>query len=153
MTLCVSESCHQEIDPSWSFCPTCGADNRPPEDRPKVKQCQHEFASDNCYCVRCGRHSLKRRDNEIATPRLRSLPAAILGGLVIILACLLQLIHERGKGSLSSWVHSWYDFTYTTAGKYGQPVYTERGAYILTGIIFVGGLIFAFGLSKTTFDD
>ena len=55
MVRCVSGDCHQEIAPGWSFCPYCGADNREPEHRPPVTNCNHEFLASRRFCVHCGK--------------------------------------------------------------------------------------------------
>ncbi len=55
MVHCVSESCRKEIEETWSFCPFCGTDNRPPEERPTIGACAHQFIPPNKFCLRCGR--------------------------------------------------------------------------------------------------
>lgn|GEM_PF-6554657 len=54
-TLCLH--CHAEIDPGWNFCPDCGQDNRPPEERPLTGSHDHVYPSQQ-FCVVCGRKVL-----------------------------------------------------------------------------------------------
>ena len=54
MVRCVNEACGIPIEETWAFCPLCGADNRPPENRPEVDCDTHLFVGDGWYCVRCG---------------------------------------------------------------------------------------------------
>lgn len=46
-------SCQAELDPSRDFCPDCGTDNRPPEDRPRVDSHTHVYPSRR-HCIVCG---------------------------------------------------------------------------------------------------
>jgi len=64
MVHCVSEDCRQELDEKWSFCPYCGTDNRPPEDRTGVDDCVHEFFDSRGFCVLCGEAFSKSRSND-----------------------------------------------------------------------------------------
>lgn len=53
--LCIS--CRSELDPTWSFCGACGADNRPPENRPRLGTHTHVYPTRE-HCIVCGKKSL-----------------------------------------------------------------------------------------------
>ncbi len=51
---CVLQDCRKELEESWNFCPRCGTDNRPPEHRPPIGTCVHEYINGKGFCVLCG---------------------------------------------------------------------------------------------------
>lgn len=139
MTHCVSDSCRNEIQPDWKFCPYCGTDNRPPEDRPKVRSCIHQFFDGQDFCIRCGG---KRGDRYWEVPegqRKAGVVIAILGGVLWLFDFIVGLVHMRGTGPLSGWVNSWYTATHMERSKYGQD-YTVANGPMITSYIFLGGL-------------
>lgn len=54
MPFCIHRGCSREIHDDWDFCAFCGADNRPPERRHRVRDCEHDLVIEGPCCVRCG---------------------------------------------------------------------------------------------------
>jgi len=54
MVRCDSAECNRELEEDWQFCPYCGSDNRPPEQRSQLVGCLHNFYIGGSYCTRCG---------------------------------------------------------------------------------------------------
>jgi len=139
MVHCVSETCRQEIDEAFSFCPFCGTDNRPPEMRLPVRGCRHRYVSSSGYCILCG---AKYGAESPWSGRPLQIRLGILGvafGFSLFVATfLLWEIHNKGTGPGYDWIHSWYDQTVVRTGKRGNT-YTElRGDEVISWMVILG---------------
>jgi hypothetical protein len=146
MVHCVSPSCREELDQKWNFCPFCGTDNRPPEYRPKIRNCRHEFIKAEGYCVDCGRkYGIAGAGMPVGPLRFRLGLASIAVGLVTFAAAFLIFkVHMQGHGPGYDWIKSWYDESYVARGKYGAGYMRQRGNDVLT-YMWLAGFIFLFG--------
>ena len=147
MVHCVSDTCREELDQKWNFCPFCGTDNRPPEYRPKIRNCRHEFIKADGYCVDCGRKYGVPYEVSARTWQVRlGLGAMVLGALVLLAAFLIGRIHSQGHGPGYAWIQTWFDQPYITHGRYGSGYPTYLGREILTWMgmggffLVIGGL-------------
>ena len=68
-TTCVNPSCRRGLDPSWAFCPMCGADNRAPSRRVGVTGCRHLHFQGATFCPSCGQ-PLAAVSQPVAVPRV-----------------------------------------------------------------------------------
>jgi hypothetical protein len=147
MVHCVSDTCRQEIEEAYSFCPFCGTDNRPPEMRPPVKGCYHRFLNASGYCILCG---AKYGSESPWSGRPLQIRLGLLGVgfgcLLFLSAFLIWEIHSKGSGPGYDWIHSWYDVAVQRRGKYGNT-YTElRGSETIGWMVVVGMVSTMFGL-------
>ena len=69
---------------------------------------------------------------------------------MVILASVIWVINQRGSGPGYSWIHSWYSYKYSSMSRSGAVIYTERGEYIVIGMIIVVAIIFAFGIAPSS---
>ena len=144
MVHCVSETCKEELDQKWNFCPYCGTDNRPPEYRPRARNCRHDFVIVTGYCVDCGAKFGGSPSRSFGAWRIRLGVSGIVAGVVFLVgAYLIWRVHSQGHGPGYEWIRTWYDETYTRMGKYGNPVTRYRGVDVISWLSLIGlALIF-----------
>lgn len=107
---CVSETCAYKLDPSWDFCPYCGADNRPPSRRQDpVRPHVHRYLHRVGCCLICG----EPFDEPYYFRRIwRVRIASTLLALSLASAFVALNIGLAGAGKPSiakSYIQSWYD--------------------------------------------
>jgi hypothetical protein len=148
MVHCISDTCREELDQKWNFCPFCGVDNRPPEYRPKIKNCRHEYVKADGFCVDCGRKygSGSGPDLNVWQTRL-GLLAASLGSVLLVAAFLIWRVHLQGHGPGYDWIRSWFDDTYQARGRHGYTYMRQRGADVLSWMSAIGFVLIFGGLS------
>lgn len=153
MVHCVSDTCREELDQKWNFCPFCGMDNRPPEYRPRIRNCRHEFVKVDGYCIDCGRRSGENYEAASRSLQVKlGLTGIVLGVLTLVATFLIYQIHAQGHGPGYDWIRTWYDQTYLAHGKYGNTYVRQRGADTLTWMGLIGFLL-TFGGIATFFPD
>jgi hypothetical protein len=146
MVHCVSDTCREQLDQKWNFCPFCGTDNRPPEYRPKIKNCRHEYVSATGYCVDCGHKYGADYGASLAVWQVRGgILLMALGALLIVAAFLIGQIHSQGHGPGYEWIRSWFDQPYLTRGKYGTTYTTYLGREVLTWMFLGSAFLILIG--------
>jgi hypothetical protein len=141
MVHCISDTCREQIDEGWSFCPFCGTDNRPPEYHPHIKDCRHQFVGSKGYCVLCG---AKYKGFAMYSGKGQIKFGIVLIGLgcsLFLIAFVIWSIHNKGSGPGYEWISSWYDQTYLARSKGGNTYVQQRGFNILTWMILIGMLL------------
>ncbi|MDR3690389.1 MAG: hypothetical protein P4L46_13490 [Fimbriimonas sp.] len=139
MVHCVSETCRREIDEDWDFCAYCGADNRAPEKRYRVRYCIHRYPDNQHFCIFCGGRYGDRYWEVPAWQRRIGFLAIAGGALLWLAALVIWLVHTKGQGALFQWVNSWYDATHTEYSRYSGPHQVANGRSII-GDLFLGGI-------------
>lgn len=92
-----------------AFCPKCGKDNRPPDQRTYVRGHRHILADGGKFCIHCG---VRANDDGSATQggwhRIAGVIMLVVGVLLLLLTIYLlivllnpqQAITYRGNGSI-----------------------------------------------------
>lgn len=103
MPHCVNLSCRLDLKDEWVFCPKCGVDNRPPEERRKVDVCDHQIETGE-FCVLCGVSILDQNEEEPGQAVWREIAGWVLlvgGVLMIVVSQVLmrdyQAPHATGR--------------------------------------------------------
>lgn len=123
---CVDPVCTYLIEPGWDFCPACGTDNRPPQERHAIAPHRHGWLGGQGWCVLCGepadepyRFSRKWR--------LRAAGACLAGGGASLLALgFIRLGIALPATQLGEWVNSWYarKVVHRSGRRYSRTYYT-----------------------------
>lgn len=132
---CVSDRCDFPIEDGWSFCPSCGSDNRPPAARSRVPEHYHRFVWRNQgYCTICGEPAgepyMFGYRWRIALTFLCFGAAAV----TLLMSAGIYFANRMGANPFTRWVHSWsqqvithhvrrrYSRSYTYTTTLGQDV-------------------------------
>ncbi len=130
VAICVRRSCGRSIDGRFAFCPYCGADNRPPETRPPIRNCAHQDVEGGGFCVLCG-ESLWDPSFLGRSWRLRGSAIALaLGLLSIASAGFLGAVHSGSIHLFADSIEPWYRqavhvSAYTSDSGVWQPAHDE----------------------------
>ena len=141
MDECKSKKCHQALKIGWSFCPTCGKDNRPKTYRPTIIGCKHLIPKAGAFCVICGEH---RTEISSARNRLRSGAALITTGIgLLAFAIFVRQTAFAGGGAAFTWVNSWFDDSVVLPGNIlvrGADVPACLSVYAISSVA-IGGIL------------
>lgn len=88
---CVNLKCTEEVKNGWAFCSICGQDNRPPNLRASVVDCDHQIERGE-FCVLCGDSTIDihEPDNPDANWAEWIGWACLLGGVVLLIVSKIQ---------------------------------------------------------------
>lgn len=144
---CVSEHCRREIDPNWAFCPYCGEDNRPPDQRHPVGEHSHQYLQKGSgCCLLCGEPA----DEPYAMKRVWRVRLAFLMMLIGVLLGLFfidVLLANNGKTALfKDWISSWYHQPVTHRYRSGGRYTSELGDSVMIWLGFGALAVFLIGL-------
>ncbi len=132
MNACLNSSCRHPMPDDRAFCPKCGKDNRPPDQRTYVRGHRHILADGGKFCIHCG---VRANDDGSATQggwhRIAGVIMLVAGvllliGVVVLVIGLFRPHHSyytRHRGSLYGIIGG------TVAGLYllGHGWYWVRG--------------------------
>jgi hypothetical protein len=141
MDECKTKKCKQKLKIGWSFCPTCGRDNRPKSYRPAIIGCKHVLPNKGAFCVLCGEHH-----TEISSTRnrLRSGAALITTGIgLLAFAFYVRETAFSGNGLGFSWINSWFDDSVILPGNIlvrGSDVPSCLSVYAISSVA-IGGVL------------
>ncbi|HTQ09067.1 MAG TPA: zinc ribbon domain-containing protein [Fimbriimonadaceae bacterium] len=144
MATCVSRACGQTIDDGFAFCPYCGTDNRPPENRPPIPNCAHQDVEGGGFCVLCGEALW---DPSFLGRAWRMRAAAlllVLGFLAFVVAGFLNAVNGGSVtlfgGSIRPWYRQVLHFqAYTSKGVWYPPQDVLLGDQVCNWLVLAGG--------------
>lgn len=143
MEKCIAKRCDQGFEVGWSFCPSCGKDNRPAKFRPPIVGCIHQFRGAESFCVICGawRHDVRVEMANVRFGRFLSL----LGLSFIAASFAIKGTAFSGGGFGYDWLNSWYDDAIALPGNmivHGNeaPKYALATGFMLVFLGVVGSV-------------
>lgn len=140
MVACARPKCRRELHESWSFCPYCGQDCRPPAERKvAVRICDHQFFGEGAYCVICGYSQIEGGFIERAgdSGKRKLAIGFLIGGFALFaLSLFLMWLIEGAYGPAQVIVDQ------VEAGKtIADPIAKKRGTSVMSPILAIAGFI------------